>query len=237
MKKLLLAALLLWGIGNLHAQKKTVEKTLTVPASQKVNLNLKFANDIKITAWDKKEAYIKVTYEINGGKGNEAMKITFTPSADQLSILTDLDHEYLKTQASTENDCPDGYSQTSGTYIKGKAARFTCTRIDYEIFLPRQANVTLETINGDIELRGFTGPVKAKSISGFVDMDWPTQKGASVALKTITGEVFTDLALQFPAGKKEMSMIGHQLNGSLNKGGAAIQLESISNNIYLRKKK
>jgi hypothetical protein len=236
MKKLLLIALLLWGARDLFAQKKTVEKTLTLPASKKVNLNLKFGNAVKVTAWDKKEAYVKVTYEINGGQGNEAMKITFTPSADQLSILTDLDHEYLKN-TNYDGNCPEGATTSFGNYKKGEKKRGACVRIDYEVFLPRDANVTLETINGDIELRGFTGPVHAKSISGFVDMDWPTQKGASVALKTITGEVFTDLPIAFPNKQKEIPMVGYELKGNVNKGGSSIQLESISNNIYLRKKK
>ncbi|GAA4310574.1 hypothetical protein [Nibribacter koreensis] len=236
MKKLLLIALLLWGAGNLYAQKKTVEKTLTLPASKKVNLNLKFGNAVKVTAWDKKEAYVKVTYEINGGQGNDAMKITFTPSAEQLSVLTDLDHEYLKN-SNYEGVCPEGSSTTFSDYKKGERKRGACVRIDYEVFLPRDANLTLETINGDVELRGFTGPVNAKSISGFVDMDWPTQKGATVALKTITGEVFTDLSIAFAGKQKEMPIVGYELKGDVNKGGSAIQLESISNNIYLRKKK
>ncbi|AMM50670.1 hypothetical protein TH61_05050 [Rufibacter sp. DG15C] len=236
MKKLLLIALLLWGAGNLYAQKKTVEKTLDLPASKKVNLNLKFGNAVKVTAWDKKDAYIKVTYEINGGKLNQAMLLTFTSGQDQLTVLADLDHELLKN-SNYEGDCPEGATTSFGNYTKGQARKGACTQINYEIFLPKDAHITLETINGDVELRGFTGPIKAKSISGFVDMDWPTQKGASVALKTITGEVFTDLPIAFPDKQKEIPMVGYELKGDVNKGGSSIQLESISNNIYLRKKK
>ncbi|RNI23602.1 DUF4097 family beta strand repeat-containing protein [Rufibacter latericius] len=236
MKKLLLIALLLWGAGNLYAQKKTIEKTLDVPASKKVHLNLKFGNDVKVTAWDKKDAYVKVTYEINGGQLNQALLVTFDPGKDQLKVIADLDEKLLKN-STYEGDCPGGATTSFGNYSNGKMKNGVCTRIDYEIFLPRETNLTLETINGDIELRGLTGTVNAKSISGFVDMDWSTQKGANVALKTITGEVYSDLSLDLPEKKQETPMVGYQLKGKVNNGGPAIQLETISNNIYFRKKK
>ncbi|GGK83012.1 hypothetical protein ACD591_14340 [Rufibacter glacialis] len=236
MKNVLLLALLLLGIGNLHAQKKTVEKTLVVPASKKVHLNLKFGNEVKVTGWDKKEAYVKVTYELNGGTLNQAMLLTFDPGKDQLSVTADLDEKLLKN-STYEGNCDGGATTTFGNYANGKMKSGVCTRIDYEIFLPRDANLTLETINGNLELRGIHGTVQAKSISGFVDMDWPTQKGATVALKTITGEVYSDLALTLPEKKKETPMVGYQLKGNVHNGGPKIQLETISNNIYFRQKK
>ncbi|WP_210489662.1 hypothetical protein [Rufibacter aurantiacus] len=235
MKNLLLVALLLWGIGNLHAQKKTVEKTMAMPASNKVHLNLKFGDEVKVTAWDKKEAYVKVTYEINGGQLNQAMLLTFTPGKDQLNVTADLD-EKLMENSTFAGDCPEGSSATFGNYSKGVLKNKACTRIDYEIFLPRDANLTLETINGDLELRGLRGTVNAKSISGFVDMDWPTQQGAAVSLKTITGEVYSDLDIALANKKQEAPIVGYQLQGKVKDGGANIKLESISNNVYFRRK-
>ncbi len=209
---------------------------MAVPASKKVNLNLKFGNEVKVTAWDKKDAYVKVTYEINGGKLNQAFQLNFTPGNDQLKVTADLDHELLKN-SNVEGDCPDGQGRTFASYKNGKINKGACTRIDYEIFLPRDARLTLETINGDVELRGFTGPINAKSISGFVDMDWPSQQGAAVSLKTITGEVFSDVSLTYAEKQQEAPVIGSAVSGKVNGGGSAIHLESISNNIYFRKKK
>ncbi|MBA9076152.1 hypothetical protein [Rufibacter quisquiliarum] len=239
MKKLIMAALLLWGSLAAHAQKKVVEKTFALPASKKVNLHLKFANDIKLTAWDKNEALIKVCYEINGGQLNEAMVLTFEDAPDQLNVLANLKHELFKDVKSDSLHCPDGYSRNFGNYNTktGKATNFACTRIDYEIFLPRHANVTLETISGNVEVRGLTGPVSAKSISGFVDMDWPTQQGAAVSLKTITGEVYSDLEIALNGKHQEAPMVGYDLKGKVQEGGPTVKLESISNDIYFRRKK
>ncbi|MGV3540838.1 MAG: hypothetical protein ACO1OQ_13575 [Rufibacter sp.] len=239
MKKLLIVALLLWGSLAAHAQKKVVEKTFALPATKKVALNLKFANDIKLTAWDKNEALIKVCYEINGGQLNEALVLTFDDSQDQLRVLEDLKHAMFKDANIDSLACPEGYSRNFNSYNTktGKATNFACTRIDFEIFLPRNANITLETISGNVEVRGLTGSINAKSISGFVDMDWPTQQGAAVSLKTITGEVYSDLEIALNDKRQESPIVGYDLKGKVKEGGPSVKLESISNDIYFRRKK
>lgn len=215
---------------NLQAQTKTVERTLDVPANNKIDLQLRFGNQIKITAWDKREAAIKVTYEINGGRLNEALLLKAESDAKSARINVDLDQEILKKGKS--EDCPEN-NQSSFVYNNGVQS-FSCTNIDYEIFVPRNADLTVETINGDIDLKGLTGPVHAKSISGFVDMTIPKEKGAAVSLKTITGEVYSDLDIAF-ANKEKAPIVGYELKGKVNGGGSIINLESISNDIFLRK--
>ena len=219
-------------IALVQAQPKTVEKTLKVPANKRVDLQLKFGDNIKITAWDKKEASVKVTYEINNGKLNDALVLNFDEDQTSARVKVDFDKELIKNGKA--EDCPDskGYS----TYSDGTRS-YTCSDINYEIFVPRDADLTVETINGNIEIRGITGPVEAKSISGFVDMNWSAKKGAGVSLKTITGEVYTDMDIAFTNKKEGTPMVGYQLKGNVSGGGTDIKLESISNNVYLRKQK
>ena len=215
---------------SVQAQPKTVEKTLQVPANKRVDLQLKFGDNIKITAWDKKDASVKITYEVNSGKLNDALLLDF--ASDQTSARVSVDFDKEKIKNGKAEDCPNskGYS----TYNDGSRS-YTCSTINYEIFVPRDANLTVETINGDIEIRGVAGPVEAKSISGFVDMNWAAKKGAGVSLKTITGEVYTDMDIAFTNKKEGTPMVGYQLKGNVNGGGTDIKLESISNNVYLRK--
>ena len=232
MKKVFILSLL-WFVftTSLLAQSKIVEKTLAVPANKKVDLKLTFGNNIKISAWDKNEASIKVTYEINSGKLNDALLLNFKSDDKSARAEVDLDKDLLKNGKA--EDCPDNHS---GYSIQNNGERsYTCTNINYEVFVPRDADLTVETINGNIELRGLTGPVKAKSISGFVDMNWSEKKGATVSLETITGEVYSDLGIEFPNGKQSAPMVGYKLKGNVNGGGSLINLESISNDIYLRK--
>ncbi|MFD3002261.1 hypothetical protein ACFS7Z_17955 [Pontibacter toksunensis] len=232
MKKVFILSLLWFAFAtSLLAQSKTVEKTLAVPANKKVDLKLTFGSNIKISAWDKNEASIKVTYEINSGKLNDALLLNFTADDKSARAEVDLDKALLKNGKA--EDCPgnkNGYSMQSD----GERT-YTCADINYEIFVPRDADLSVETINGNIELRGLTGPVQAKSISGFVDMNWAEKKGATISLETITGEVYSDLGIAFPDGKQDAPMVGYKLKGKVNGGGSLINLESISNDIYLRK--
>lgn len=235
MKKVFILSLLWFAFTtSLLAQTKTVEKVLAVPANRKIDLKLTFGDNIKITAWDKKEASVKIDYEINGGKLNDALNLDFESDNKSARVKVDLDEELIKKGKS--EDCP-GSNGNHSMQISGDDGdrSYTCTKINYEIFVPRDADLTVETINGNIELRGLTGPVHAKSISGFVDMNWSEKKGATVLLETITGEVYSDLGIDFPNGREEAPMVGYELKGNVNGGGSLINLESISNDIYFRK--
>jgi hypothetical protein len=55
-------------------------------------------------------------------------------------------------------------------------------------------------------------------------------------VKTITGEVYSDLDIDFGNKKEKNPIVGYLLEGKINGGGPEVKLESISNNVYLRKK-
>ena len=232
MKKLLVTVICCLFLAELTFAQMVVEKTLPYAAGQKIDLQLKFANNIKITASDKKEVYVKVTYTINSGRLNDALLLNFNSKDTGVEVTADLNQELLK-QGKAE-DCPDAKNNRNHYFNNGQEY-YSCSQIDYEINVPRDGNLVVNTINGNIELRGITGPVNAKSISGFVDMSWSGKKGADVALKTITGEVYSDLDISFTNKQKDLPIVGYQLNGNLNGGGPKVKLETISNNIYFRK--
>jgi hypothetical protein len=212
---------------KLQAQQKVVEKTMAVPANKKVSLNFGFGNNIKITAWDKKDAAIKMTYSVNGGRLNDAMQVAFNAENGVARIDVKFDREMMKN--GRPGDCPE--NQGSYFHEDGKQV-YMCHQIDYEVFVPRDADLTVESIHCNIELRDLTGPVRAKAIHGFVDMNWPQKKGAEVTLTTIHGDVFSDLDIKFPNKKDE-----HRISGTLNGGGTNINLEAIHSNVYFRKQK
>lgn len=214
---------------RLQAQPKVIEKTMAVPADKRVDLQFDFGNNVKVTAWDRKDASVKMTYTINGGRLNEALQPTFTAENGVARIAVKFDRELMKTGRAA--DCPDNQRGLNHYYQDGVEI-YTCQDIQYEVFVPRDADVTVESVHCNIELRGLTGPVRAKSIHGFVDMNWPDEKGADVTLKTVHGDVFSNLAIKFPGKKDE-----HRLTGSINGGGAGINLETIHNNVYLRQQK
>ncbi|MBC7919628.1 MAG: hypothetical protein H7Z75_00900, partial [Ferruginibacter sp.] len=71
MKKCVVLALLWLASGEVFAQK-IIQKSQPFRAGQQVDLDLKFADSIRISYWDKAEVSVRIAVEINGGKLNDA---------------------------------------------------------------------------------------------------------------------------------------------------------------------
>jgi hypothetical protein len=214
---------------RLQAQQKVVEKTMTVPANKKIDLNITFGDNIKITAWDKKEASIKMTYAVNGGRLNDALQVTFNAENGVARIDVKFDQEMLKTGKAA--DCPA--DRSGNRYYNGDGTEiYTCHQIEYEVFVPRDADLNVTSVHCNIELIGLTGPVQAKAIHGFVDMNWPSKKGAAFTFRSAHGDVFSDMDIKF-SGEKDQ----HHVTGTLNGGGTNINLEAVHSNVYFRRQK
>ena len=212
------------------AQKK-IEKTLEFSPGQEVDLDLRFADSIKVKYWDKPEVYVMINVMINNGKLNDALLVTTSETARAVRLAIDLDSGLL--QQGKAEDCPG--NKTVGS-TKNNVQSVTCMDLHYEVYLPRQAPLRLSSINGNIHIEGSGAPVFVKTISGFVDMSWPASKGADLSLQSITGEVYSDLAIRFEGEKKKNPMVGYNVKGSAKGGGPMLHLESVSNDIYLRSK-
>jgi hypothetical protein len=231
MKNIILLVLLSFLSFRLFAQK-VIDKKLPYSEGQLVNLNLRFGDSIQVRYWDKDEVSVKIEVTINSGKLNDALLVTYGRTKEETSLKTDFDQNML--YEGKAEDCP-GNKNHSFSEHDGKRY-YVCSKINYQIYLPRQAKLKLETINGNIDIEGASTAVFAKTISGFVDMTWPKAKGANLAMKTVTGEVYTDFNIDFKTKKQKNPIVGYPLDGVLNGGGPEIRLESVSNNVYLRKK-
>jgi predicted membrane protein len=124
-----------------------------------------------------------------------------------------------------------------------------------------EGDLEIKTNNSDIHLDKVTGPVVASTtsgdifvvyasleqskpssisnISGTVDVTLPANTKANLKMKSITGEIYSDLDLAMPQNKGSLKHIGggQTVEGSINGGGVEISLKTISDDIYLRKQK
>ena len=117
---------------------------------------------------------------------------------------------------------------------KYQRQRGVCVAVDYDITIPPGTDLRVSTISGNISLVGLRGTIQAKSISGDVDLSWPRTQGAELALKTISGEVYTDPAVAF-TNRRERPVVGYEVHGTWQGGGRpAVKLESISGNVFFR---
>lgn len=221
-----LLTILLFIIPFIVLSQEVIEKSFDVKKDTKIDLNLRFADDIVITKSTDDKMHFKTTYNINNGDLNEAFEIDIDADENEVDIDTDLDESVLKRarKAHNDDDCDSSYS--SDCYK-------VCADINFEIQIPDDVELELETIDGNIELVGIVGKLDIKSISGFIDLSWGNT-GANMELKTITGEIYSDLKLK-NLNTYNMSYVGSDIDAEYNGGGLAVKLETISSDIFLRK--
>jgi len=240
MKKLaLLFCALLLSAGYSKAQNRVVEKSFSVKSTDKVRLKLKFGDTISVKSWDKEKVLFKAVIEINDGKLNDALALDFDQDNGQLRIASDYDKAFLHQGKASDCTRDDSTHQHWSSFGTNDENYMICSHIKYEVFVPAGVTLDVESISSDIELMNLTGPIRAKSISGFVDLSWPLDKPADIAVKTVSGEAYTNFKdLTFKNKKNHIPIVGYKLRGNIGTGaGPRISLESVSGNIYLRRAK
>lgn len=239
MFRFLLLLSVLLGLSSLGAYaQKVLEQKATLTSGQRLNLELKHATVIKIHPASGSEMVLRATVTVNGGQLNEAVTLTSSKAADGLTITSVLDEKLVQT--SQVANCPDGEGTTrwGGNWRNGQSSGGgICLKVEVDVAVPAGVAVRVNTISGNIEVNGLNAPLDVKSISGFVDVNWPAQKSADLAFKTISGEVYTDQDIAF-VNRKDNPIVGYQLRGTLGStGGPAVRLESVSGDVYFRKRK
>lgn len=229
-KGIFFSACVLFFLTPVQAQM-VVEKTATYTDGQEIVLELPIGKTIKITGWDKQEVALNASVNINNNTLNEAYSLE-VEEGEVIRMEAALDEEMLKNGKA--EDCNENFSFQT---IRNGNQTTVCADISYEIKVPHTANLRLETISADVEATGLEGPTHLKSISGFIDLSWPQQKDAELQLKSITGELYTDLTFDILNKKENAPMVGYDLKGRNGKGGPLLELETISSNIYLRRSK
>ncbi len=204
---------------------KNSENTYQLPASKKVVLNLPFARNIIIKTWDKKEVSFKTSIKADNEDiaGIHEMKVK--ESTDELNIETG-----YKDQKKNRNfcGCDQDKDNNRGSW------NCVCLETSYEIWLPKNTILKMETINGNIEIRGLESDISINSINGFVDIAYNAQTKANLDFSTINGDIFTDFDINKQGNLQKFSK---NVKTSLNGGGARLELETINGDIYFRKAK
>jgi len=214
-------------ICNTFAQR-IVEETLPLSKNQEVKLEFDFAEDIKISTWDKNEVYVKATVNINVGEDNDKFQFNTKKGSGFVRIeseIKDLDKLYGNC---TTIIIEDGDT----TIINGNHTKMDLL---FEVFLPQKTELTLSTINGDIELQGLTGPLDISTINGEIDLHIPSSHKANIEMSTINGTMYTNLDIDLTEEKTNLCKVGGDVKTKLNGGGVSIDLETINGVIFLRK--
>src|SRR5512133_146305 len=211
MKRIIIIISAILAIVPVNAQMK-IDKHLSCSGKEAVSLKIEISDSIQITAWDKNEVWVQASVNINDNKDNEAYETIFDESGKTLTV-----------RARFRED-----------YFKGKKGNCIESEIAWQVFVPRKLPVSAEAIKADITVTGDTGPLKIKSISGFIDLAVPENRSASLDFSTISGTIYTDHKLSLALS--EENVMAH-IQNQLNSGGEKIKLETISGDIFFRKSK
>lgn len=220
---LILALLLVYPVMG----QKVVEKSTKVKSDQKITLDFEFSDDIKITTWDKNEVYVKATVSINDNEDNDAFELEIKEYPNSVNFISDIKNIKKLSRNFVKED-KDGNVIFSGNSYD--------MDITFEVKVPENAEVDVETISGNIDIIGLLGEMDIETISGDVDLSIPSNHNANLELSTISGEMYTDFDLKSEVEKGYHHYVRNDYSTKLNKGGVDIHLSSISGNIYLRKK-
>ncbi len=192
--------------------QEIVEKSIAVSNKHDLHLDLKFADKIQISTYAGEKVIIHVEIKINDGQDNDKHELDFELTEDGLRITSTLEKDWLKKDHSCWN-----------------------STIIYSLKIPDYLrSIKVNSIGGNIEMKGYYGPLNLKTIGGFIDVSWPSEAGVDLRMKSTSGELYTDFNIKFNFPRKEFPIVGYEMVGEYNGGGSKVTLETIGNNIYLR---
>ena len=232
MKNSLIVVLAMMYAFQVRAQK-VIEKHFDLPANGFVAMNFQISDSIRIVTWKKNEVYVKSTINVNDNKNNDDYKETFGQSATTVNITGKLDyncngyHSRRRSRDSTKSDDDNNNNCCCNCGCE--------TVIYHEVYIPENTDFSVETINGNIVISGNTAEIRAKTISGYIDLTMSPDKPAALRMRTISGTMYSNFDLaDMSRGARQVGggSVDAQLNGG---GGKAINLETISGDIFFRK--
>lgn len=194
--------------------QKIVEKHFNFSGGQSVKLNIQIADSIRVITWNKNEVYTKASIDINNNKDNDVYLTNFDESGGSIAISSKFDDKKKNIGYNDSCHCCCNYN----------------SKIYWDVYIPEQAAVSVETIDGNIIIEGKTNAIKAHSISGFIDLAFAASRKADLKMSTISGTIYTDLAIN-----KAQDKHGNSVRTAYNGGGNIVELETISGDIFLRK--
>ena len=225
MKNNLFIALLCIGSLATRAQK-IIEKHIPFSPKNFVSMNFQISDSIHIITWKKDEVYIRSSIDVNDNQNNDDYKMVFDETGSTVNVSAKLE---------TDNIRRSGKDSTNNNNCCCCWCNNYRTKIFHEVYVPENVDFSVETINGNIIIAGNTAEIRARSISGFIDLAIAPDRKAEVKMHTISGTMYSNIDL-LPANRHIKQIGGGSISAQLNGGGSkSIDLQTISGNIFFRK--
>lgn len=214
-----------------QAQTEVFEKTVNF-GNKRVDIDAELVDKIIVSNGNQDEVSVKVTYSINDGQLNDLLEISFDESTSRIRLKVEFDEKDLDIDGFY--DCDDEHAINWGR--NGKRNRI-CMDVSVEVKLPKDAELDIESVIGDLFIEGFYKELYAKTITGDIELEWPEEQGAEVEIKTVNGGIFTNHDFQMKKDKGLPLISAHEVAGNIGKGGKRVSLETVTSDIYFKKSK
>ncbi len=218
MRSLVILFLLLAGTATVLPIQKKEHKKFRLNKNTEVHLDLKYADSIYITGIDESELDFQFLLETSEKEFSDAHFIDYDHSEDLLNITTGLKEGY-------------GVRERGDIHIEGASKSIICT-----VAVPKNNQISIKSITGNVQVRGMNGEVRVKTVAGFIDCDWD-EKPADLRFNSTMGEVFTDIDIEYETPIKDMPIVGYPIRGKIKNGGTHLNFENVTGNIYFRRRK
>ncbi len=236
MKKFIYTLFLGLTLISLNAQK-VVEKTFNY-SNQFIDLDVKFASDIEVKTWDKSTVYFKADITTEDGKFLDLYKLDIDENSSSISITSEAEALFKAFYDEWNKNAPEGkkrYYHTNDTY-----------KFDYVLYVPKNAEFKVSSINGDLKAGIIEGDFTADLINGNIDiekyegnMDLKTINGeidlvmnnSRLVAETIHGNIYADEKLDLKVTDRH---VGQKVEGSFDNARYRLELNTINGNMYLR---
>lgn len=159
------------GISQAETIEDTLEQTLAFAPGDRLEVS-NTNGDIEVSAWDRNEIRIEARKRVKSSSEERArsafdeLLVNIEPTGDGVEIDTD-------------------YPRGRGSWWKGVSAS-----VHFEIRLPSTADLSLETVNGKIVVRGVQGDLELGTTNGGIDVD---KSGGRVSARTTNGGIDVEM--------------------------------------------
>lgn len=208
------------------AQSALFEKTFPF-TDQLLDVDLELGTELTVKPWNRKEISVKITYRVNDGKDNEALRIDVDDYNNRLSLDVELD----KTKLRDLDDC----CCRAGQRALWDNDRNSCVEIKVEVMIPATAEIRAKTITSDVTITGMVSDIDIETVTGVIDLTWQDDAGAEISLKTVTGDLYTNMEIESKTEKGLPNISSRNVRGTFKGGEKAVRLESVTGTIYFRK--
>lgn len=210
------------------SQAEVFEKSVALNG-KRISIDADMASTINVSTWNKDQVQVKVTYELNDGDLNDAVTVDLEEQSNRVKLKLVVDDKAIRN--ANVSDC----ERENATYWGSRRGTRVCAVISIEVFLPEHTELDIETVLADVLMKGEFEELDIKTVTGDIDVTWPEKQGTEIALKTVTGNIFTDFDLSSIKDKGLPIISSHKIATTYKGGEGYLKLESVTSDIYLRK--